>query len=63
MNLPKIAPDDLMLFGSLALAAVGAAIVVAATTTDAFLAVGVALIAFALPCVLIVFMAASEETK
>lgn len=52
--------DDLVLFGSLALAAVGAALVTVSTTGEAFLAIGVALVVFGLPSVLIAFMAAGE---
>lgn len=61
--MPQIDTDDLLLFGSLALAAVGAALVTATTTGDALAAAGVALIVFGIPSVLITFMAASEEPK
>ncbi len=59
----KIATDDVLLFGSLALAAIGAAFVTATTTGDILTALGVALIAFGVPSALITFMAASEEAK
>ena len=59
----KIDADDILLFGSLALAAIGAAFVTATTTGDILAAVGVALIAFGIPSALITFMAASEETQ
>jgi len=59
----KIDTDDLVLFGSLALAALGAALLTATTTRDLTAAAGVALIVFGIPSVLITFMAASEETK
>jgi hypothetical protein len=63
MNFPKIATDDLVLFGSLALASIGAALVTAGTTSDSLLAFGVALLVFGLPSALIAFMAAAEEPK
>jgi hypothetical protein len=63
MKFPKIEPDDLVLFGSLALAAVGGAFITAGTTSDSILALGVALIVFGIPSALIAFMAASEENK
>ena len=59
----KIDTDDLLLFGSLALAAIGAAFVTATTTGDVLAAAGVALLMFGLPSALITFMAASETTK
>lgn len=60
--MPKIDTDDLLLFGSLALAAIGAAFVTATTTNDVLAAVGVALLVFGIPSTLITFMA-SGETK
>lgn len=63
MRIPPIAADDLVLFGSLALAAIGAAFVTATTTGDVLAAAGVALLVFGIPSALITFMAASEETK
>lgn len=63
MKIPKIAADDLMLFGSLFLAALGAALVVCSRTGDLTLGLGMALIVFGLPAAVITFMAASEETK
>ncbi len=59
----KIATDDALLFGSLALAAIGAGFVTATTTGDILAAAGVALIVFGIPSALITFMAASEDTK
>ena len=61
MRLPD--SDDLVLFGSLAIAALGAAFVTATTTRDVLAAVGVALVVFGIPSALIAFMAASQETK
>lgn len=61
MRLPD--SDDIVLFGSLALAAIGAALVTAGTTSDGVLAFGVALLVFGVPATLIAFMAASQETK
>jgi hypothetical protein len=60
---PKIASDDLLLFGSLALAAIGVALVVATTTNDVLAALGTALVVFGAPSVLITLMAAGETTK
>lgn len=60
MNLPDIDPDDLFLFGSLALMAIGAAVVTVASTGQGWLAFGVALIVFGLPAFLVTFMAAGE---
>ncbi len=60
MTLPD--PDDLLLFGSLALAAIGAAFITASTTGDVLAALGVALLLFGIPSALITFMA-SGETK
>lgn len=62
MKLPKIDPDDLLLFGSLALAAIGAALITVTSTDDFAAALGVALLVFGIPSVLITFMA-SGETK
>lgn len=60
----KIASDDLGLFGSLAVLAIGAAIVTLSSTGREWLALGMALIVFALPTTILVFMAASaEETE
>ncbi len=59
----KIATDDLVLFGSLALAAIGAAFVTVTTTNDGLAAIGVALLMFGIPATLITFMAASEDTQ
>lgn len=61
MTIPNT--DDILLFGSLALAAIGAALVTATTTNDFLAAAGVALLVFGIPSALITFMAASEETK
>ena len=64
MRIPNIDTDDLVLFGSLALAALGAALLAWTSTDDALLALGVLLIVFGLPAVLLTFMAAAvEETK
>lgn len=60
MTLPDT--DDLLLFGSLALAAIGAALITATTTGDVLAALGVALLLFGIPSALITFMA-SGETK
>lgn len=53
--------DDLLLFGSLGVFAVGAALVAASTSGNAILSLGVAFIVFGLPAALIIFMAASTE--
>lgn len=64
MTFPKIAADDLVLFGSLALAAIGAALITLSTTDDVGASLGVALLVFGLPAALIAFMASAvEETK
>ncbi len=61
MTIPNT--DDILLFGSIGLAAIGAAFVTATLTGDILAAVGVALIVFGIPSALITFMAASEDTK
>ena len=60
MTLPDT--DDLLLFGSLALAAIGAALITGTFTGDVLAAIGVALLLFGIPSALITFMA-SGETK
>lgn len=60
MNLPKVASDDALLFGSLAAFALGVAFVVGAMTGDALLACGMALVGFGLPATVVVFIAATE---
>ena len=60
MTLPKIAAEDALLFGSLALVAVGSAFVTFTTTQDALLAFGVALVVFGVPSTLITLLAAGE---
>lgn len=60
MTFPKIDPDDLVLFGSLAIAAIGIGFVVFATTEDALAALGAVLLVFGIPSALVTFMAASE---
>ena len=57
----KIATDDLVLFGSLAVLSIGAALVTASSTGQGWLAFGVALVVFGLPAFLITFMAAGES--
>lgn len=59
MKIP--ATDDLLLFGSLVLAALGAALVTGASTDNPILALGVALLVFGLPSLVIIFMAAGES--
>jgi hypothetical protein len=56
----KIAADDLLLFGSLALCAIGAALVTFTTTHDALAAVGVLCVVFGVPSVLITLLAAGD---
>ena len=56
--MPKIAADDAFLFGSLGLLAIGCAMIVAASTGDAWLAIGVALAVFGLPAFVVTFLAA-----
>ena len=58
--MPNIDADDLLLFGSLALAALGAALITGTTTGDVLAAVGVALLLFGIPSALITFMASGE---
>ena len=59
--MPNIDADDLLLFGSLALAAIGAALITGTTTGDVLAAVGVALLVFGIPSALITFMASGES--
>lgn len=61
MTLPEA--DDLLLFGSIALAAIGAALVTFGTTEHPVLALGVALLVFGVPSALIAFMAAAQENQ
>ncbi|MCA1570829.1 MAG: hypothetical protein LC798_11030 [Chloroflexi bacterium] len=56
----NIDTDDLLLFGSLALVAVGSALVVAALTEHVLLACGTGMIGFGLPTALITLLAARE---
>lgn len=58
MTLPDT--DDLLLFGSLGLAAIGAALVTFTTTHDALGAIGVAFVAFGVPSLVITLLAAGE---
>ena len=58
MTLPNT--DDLLLFGSLALAAIGAALVTLTTTDDGILALGVAFVVFGVPTALITLLAAGD---
>ena len=59
--MPNIDTDDLLLFGSLALAAVGAAFITGTFTGDVLAAVGVAFLLFGIPSALITFMASGEQ--
>jgi hypothetical protein len=59
----RIDSDDLVLFGSLALAAIGAGLVTVSMTDDFGAALGAALLVFGIPAALIAFMAAAEPTK
>lgn len=59
--MPKIDTDDLLLFGSLALAALGAALVVFTTTDDLLAAVGVGFVVFGIPSTLITLLAAGDN--
>lgn len=59
--MPNIDADDALLFGSLALAALGAALITGTTTGDVLAAVGVALLLFGIPSALITFMASGES--
>lgn len=63
MKLPKIDTDDLVLFGSLLIFAVGAGLVVISRTGDGVLAFGAACIVFGLPSAVIAFLAAAETTE
>jgi hypothetical protein len=60
MTPPKIAADDALLFGSLSLVAIGAALVTFTTTNDLLGALGVALVVFGVPSKLITLLAAGE---
>jgi hypothetical protein len=62
MTLPKIASDDVLLFGCLALAAVGAALITFTTTHDGLAALGVAFVVFGVPSALIVLLAAGDNS-
>lgn len=59
MNLPKIPADDAVLFGSIAAAAIGVAIVVGALANP-LLGIGAALFSFGLPAAVVAFLAAGE---
>ena len=61
MTLPKIDADDAILFGSLALCAIGAALITFTTTADALASVGVAFVVFGVPSSLITLLAAGES--
>ena len=63
MNLPKIATDDALLFGSLALVAIGTLLVGVSLTANVALSVGAALIVFGVPSFVVTFLAAAEESK
>lgn len=60
MNLPT---EDVLLFGSLAMVAIGSALAVGSITGRGLLAFGVALIVFGIPAFVITFIAAAEEPK
>jgi hypothetical protein len=61
MKMPKIAADDLLLFGSIALAAIGAALVTLETTDRPLVALGVLFVVFGVPTALITLAAAGED--
>lgn len=63
MKFPHIETDDLVLFGSFGLLAIGSALVVGATSGNAALSVGIALMVFGLLAGLVTFLAASGEPK
>jgi hypothetical protein len=63
MKLSQIAPDDALLFGSLAALALGCGAVVAATAQNALLALGVVLVAFGLPSAVVAFLAAQGASE
>ena len=60
MTLPKIDADDALLFGSLALCAIGAALITFTTTNDVLAALGVLCVVFGVPSALITILAAGE---
>lgn len=60
MNPLNIDSDDLVLFGSLALVALGVALVVEVVTAEAFLALGAALVVFGVPSALVALMASGQ---
>lgn len=61
MKMP--ATEDLLLFGSLALTAIGVCLVVENLSHQISLAVGSAFIVFGLPSFFVIFLAAAEESK
>lgn len=61
--MPKIATDDALLFGSLAMVAIGTLLVIVALTANVALAVGSALIVFGVPSFVVTFLAAAGEPK
>lgn len=61
MKLPDT--DDLILFGSLALAALGVGLVAGVLTGELWLSIGLPLLFFGILSALIAFMAAAGETK
>lgn len=56
----QLALDDILLFGSLILAALGSGLVVIGSTANVLLALGTTLIVFGVPGVVIAFLAAAE---
>jgi hypothetical protein len=57
----KIPTDDLVLFGSLALAALGTALIAFTATGDGMLSVGVAFLVFGLPSAALTLMAGASK--
>lgn len=54
--------EDLILFGSVALAALGVALIAFSLTSQPALAVGLAFIVFGIPSALIILMAAGDNS-
>lgn len=61
MKLPNIPTDDLILFGSFGVLALGSALVVGASTGEAALSIGVFLMVFGLLATVTTFLAAGAS--
>ena len=63
MQLSNIDTDDALLFGSLAMVAIGTLLVAATLSGNLALALGIALIVFGAPAFVVIFLAAGEAAK